>query len=249
MEITKREIIISIAIATVMLIIGFFISGNITDYQNDKNAEYQKAVHIEDSELFQYGMDTNVGNAFVYGDLRAIDTVTFNEIGGEYLHVEKIEERYERHERKVTETDSKGKKHTKIEVYYEWETEDRESKHSENIMFCGIKFPYDKIPYSLDRHIKTINADREYSWQSGEYVKVRFRYYGTEANHTGTIYTKLSNGTISENSRFFKNYTIEQALDSCASGVGNVVFWVFWIALTVGAVIGFCYFDNNWLKD
>ncbi len=54
MEITKREIIISIAIATVMLIIGFFISGNITDYQNDKNAEYQKAVHIEDNELFRY---------------------------------------------------------------------------------------------------------------------------------------------------------------------------------------------------
>ena len=46
MEITKREIIISVAIAAVMLIVGFFISGKITDMQNDKNAEYQKAVHI-----------------------------------------------------------------------------------------------------------------------------------------------------------------------------------------------------------
>ena len=88
MEVTKREIIISIAIAAVMLTIGFFIYGKITDDQNDKNAEYQKAVHIEDSELFQYGMDTNVGNAFVYGDLRAVDVVTFDEIGGEYLYVE-----------------------------------------------------------------------------------------------------------------------------------------------------------------
>ena len=108
MEITKREIIISVAIAAVMLIVGFFISGKITDMQNDKNAEYQKAVHIEDFELFRYGMDTNVGNAFVYGDLQAVDTVTFDEIGGEYLHVKKIEERYERHEREVTETDSEG---------------------------------------------------------------------------------------------------------------------------------------------
>ena len=65
MEITKREIIISVAIAAVMLIVGFFISGKITDMQNDKNAEYQKAVHIEDSELFRYGMDTNVGNAIL----------------------------------------------------------------------------------------------------------------------------------------------------------------------------------------
>lgn len=249
MEITKREIIISVAISAVMLIIGFFISGKITDMQNDKNAEYQKAVHIEESELFQYGMDTNVGNAFVYGDLQAVDTVTFDEIGGEYLHVEKIEERYERHEREVTETDSKGKKHTKIEVYYEWENEDRESKHSEKIIFCGAEFPYKKIPYSSDKHIKTINSDREYSWKSGEFVKVQFKYYGTSIKHTGTVYTRLSDGTISDNSRFFKDYTIDQALDSCTSGIGNVVFWVFWIALMVGAVVGFCYLDNRWLED
>lgn len=249
MEITKREIIISVAIAAVMLIVGFFISGKITDMQNDKNAEYQKAVHIEDSELFRYGMDTNVGNAFVYGDLQAVDTVTFDEIGGEYLHVKKIEERYERHEREVTETDSEGKKHTKVEVHYEWEIEDRESKHSENIMFCGIEFPYDKIPYSLDNHIKTINSDREYSWKSGEFVKVRYKYYGTSPKHTGTVYTKLSDGTISYNSRFFKDYTIEQALDSCTHSVANEMFWALWIALTAGAVIGFCYFDNKWLED
>lgn len=109
MEITKREIVVSIVIIAVMLIIGFIISGKITDYQNDKNAEYQKAIHIADTELFQYGMETNVGNAFVYGDLKAVDTVTFDEIGGEYLYVEKIEEWYERHERKVTKKDKDGK--------------------------------------------------------------------------------------------------------------------------------------------
>lgn len=42
MEITKREIIISVAIAAVMLIVGFFISGKITDMQNDKNAMKEK---------------------------------------------------------------------------------------------------------------------------------------------------------------------------------------------------------------
>lgn len=40
--------------------------------------------------MFQYGMDTNVGNAFVYGDLKAVDTVTYPEIGGEYMYVEKL---------------------------------------------------------------------------------------------------------------------------------------------------------------
>lgn len=249
MKITRREIIISVAIAAVMLIIGSFISGGITDMQNDKNAEYQKAVHIDTPELFRYGMDTNVGNAFVYGDLQAADTVTFDEVGGEYLHIEKVKERYERHERKVTETDSNGIKHTKTEVYYEWETEDREVRHSENILFCGIEFPYEKIPYSLDNHIKTIEAEREYSWKFGEYVKVRFEYYGTITKHTGTIYTKLSDGTISDNPRFFRDYTIEQALDSCTAYDRGILFWGLWIALTVGTVFGFCYLDNRWLED
>ena len=74
----------------------------------DDNERYNKAVKIEDEELLRYGMDTNVGDAFVYGDLKAVDTVTYPEIGGEYIFCEKVEERYERHEEKVTKTDPDG---------------------------------------------------------------------------------------------------------------------------------------------
>lgn len=248
MEITKREIIVSIVIISILLIIGFFISEGITNTQNDKDAEYIKATHIEDTELFQYGMDTNIGNTFVYGDLIAVDTVTFDEIDGEYLHIEKIKKLYERHEREVTETDSEGKNHTKIEVYYEWETEDIESKTSQNITFCGIKFPYGKIPFSSDRYIKTINADREYSWQSGEYVKVKYEYYGTPVKHTGTIYAYLADGTIPDNTQFHENVTIEELLESYTSHIGNILFWIFWIGLIIAVVFGFYYLENNWLE-
>lgn len=247
--ITKREIIVSIAIISVMLIIGFIISGKITDYENDKNTEYQKALHITDSELFQYGMETNVGNAFVYGDIQAVDTVTFEEIGGEYLYVEKIEERYERHERKVTKKDKDGKEYTKTEVYYEWETESRESKHADEIEFCGIVFPYGKINFSEDKYIDTIRGDREWSWKSGEFVKVQYKYYGVSANHTGTIYTRLADNTISDNSPFYENCTIEQALKSCAYGGRNILFWIAWILFSSACVYGFCYLDNRWLED
>lgn len=44
MEITKREIMASIAIIAVMLTAGFVISGKITEHQIEKNAKYQKAV-------------------------------------------------------------------------------------------------------------------------------------------------------------------------------------------------------------
>ena len=116
--------IVSIAIVAILLAVGFFISDKITDWENDQNAEYQKAIHIDDTELFQYGIRTNVGNAFVYGDLKAVDPVTFKEIGGAYMWVEKTEEHYNRHTRTVTRTrtvNGKTQTYTDTEVYYSWD--------------------------------------------------------------------------------------------------------------------------------
>lgn len=110
-EITKREILASISIIAMMLLIGFVISGRISNYILDRNEKYNKAIKIESSELFEYGMITNVGYAFVYGDLKAVDTVSYPEINGEYMYIEKIEEHYNMHTRTVTTTDSKGKTH------------------------------------------------------------------------------------------------------------------------------------------
>jgi len=88
-KITKREILASISIIAFMILFGILISSKISEHQMDKNEIYNKAVKIESQEMFQYGMDTNVGNAFVYGDLKAVDTVTYPEIAGEYMYVEK----------------------------------------------------------------------------------------------------------------------------------------------------------------
>ena len=112
-EITKREILVSVSIVAIMLLIGVLIAGKISDYQLDKNEKYNKAIKIESQELFEYGMRTNAGNAFVYGDLKAVDTVTYPEIGGEYIYIEKVKERYTMHTRQVAHTTTmNGKTHT-----------------------------------------------------------------------------------------------------------------------------------------
>lgn len=243
MEITKREVFASIAIIAMMFVLGFIIGDKIQDRQNDVNAEYQKAVQIENNaELFQYGMSTNVGNAFVYGNLKAVDTVNFEEIGGEYLYVEKVEEHYNRHTRTVTKTrtvNGKTQIYTTTEVYYSWDYHDSWSKHSDKISFCGAEFDYDKIQTPSSRHLDTIKVSS----------KVRYKYYVVDVNHTGTIYTKLSDNTISDDSRFFENKNIEDALEACTFGIGIIIFWIFWVALSGAAVIGFYYLDNWWLED
>lgn len=127
----------------------------------------------------------------------------------------------------------------RTETYWTWDEVNRENKQSLEIMFCGVVLPSIKVEIPDTEYIDTIKESSE----------IRYKYYGTPIKHTGTVYTKLSDGTILDNSRFFKDYTIEQALDSCTSGVGNVMFWALWIVLTVGAVVGFCYLDNRWLED
>ena len=198
MEVTKREVIAGLVIIAFMMIIGFFISDNIMDWQNEKNAKYQKAIHIEnDNDMFQYGMDTNVGNAFVYGDLIAVDPVTYDEIDGEYMYIEKVKERYTMHTRTVSYTVNGHVRH-RTETYWKWDRVDSEDRKCKEISFCGITFDSNKINMPSLYLIDTIN----------ESSHVRYKYYGVSKKYTGTIFTKLYDSTISDGTDFYENQKI-----------------------------------------
>lgn len=240
-QITKREIIASISIIAIMLLIGFLISGKISDYQMDKNEIYNKALKTESSDLFTYGMKTNVGNAFVYGNLQAIDTVTYPEIGGKYMYIEKVKERYTMHTRTVTYTTGSGKTrqiHTKIETYWTWDRIDSEDKKCKEISFCGVNFKSSKFKIPSAHYIDTIR----------ESSHVRYKYYGTETKFTGTIFTDLRNNTISDNTNFYNNMTVNETVEYLESNGAEIIFWIFWIILIIAGVVGFCYFENEWLE-
>ena len=240
-EITKREIIASISIIAVMILIGVLISGKISEHQMDKNEIYNKAVKIENTDLFQYGMDTNVGNAFVYGDLEAVDTVTYPEISGEYMYVEKVKERYTKHTRQVAHTKTvNGKTQTyyTTETYWTWDRISSEDIKCKEISFCGITFKSNKFDIPSTDYIDTIK----------ESSHIRYKYYGTGTKFTGTIFTELKDKTISDNTNFYNNMNIEETVERLESGGGEIGFWILWISLIIIWVFGFYYLDNNWLE-
>lgn len=237
-EITKREILASISIIAVMLLIGVLISSKISEHQLDENEVYNKAVKIDSTDLFQYGMDTNVGNAFVYGDLVSVDTVTYPEIGGEYMYIEKVKEKYTKHTRTVTYKDSNGKTHTKKETYWTWDRVSSEDKRCEEISFCGITFGSNKIELLSANYIDTIK----------ESSHIRYKYYGVGTEYIGTIFADLRDHTISDNTKFYKDKNIEETVKQLESGGGVVLFWIFWIVLICGCVFGFYYAENKWLE-
>lgn len=239
-EITKREILASISIIAVMILFGILISSKISEHQMDKNEIYNKAVKIESQEMFQYGMDTNVGNAFVYGDLKAVDTVTYPEIGGEYIYVEKVKERYTMHTRQVAHTrtvNGKSQTYYTTETYWTWDRVGSEDIKCKEISFCGVNFTSNKIDLPGTDYIDTIN----------ESSHVRYKYYGIGTEYKGTIFTDLRNKTISDNTSFYNNLTINKTIERLESDFPIIIFWIFWVILIGGMVFGFYYLDNSWL--
>ena len=239
-EITKREILASISIIAVMILFGILISSKISECQMDKNEIYNKAVKIESQEMFQYGMDTNVGNAFVYGDLKAVDTVTYPEIGGEYMYVEKIKEQYTMHTRQEAHTrtvNGKSQTYYTTETYWTWDKVGSEDIKCKEILFCGVIFTSNKIDLPGTDYIDTIK----------ESSHVRYKYYGVDTEYKGTIFTDLRDKTISDNTSFYNNLTIDETIERLESDFPIIIFWIFWVILIGGMVFGFYYLDNRWL--
>ena len=234
-EITRREIIASISIIAIMLLIGVLISSKISDWQINQNDKYNKAVKIESTDLFQYGMETNIGNAFVYGKLKAVDTVTYPEIGGKYMYVKKVKEKYTMHTRRV----SHGKhKYYTTETYWTWDYVGKESKKAKKINFCGIDFKSNKIVFPDDEYIDTIK----------ESSRIRYKYYGVGTKYKGTIFTLLKDKTISDKSVFYNNRNINETVEHLESDMPLILFRIGWILLTGLVVFGFYCLDNNWLE-
>ena len=242
MEITKREVLFSTIIAAVLLTFGFVIHGKISDSLIEKYQKYDTAVQIDnDPDLFRYGMETDIGFTFVYGDLKAVDTVTYDEIGGQYSYVKKVKQRYTMHTRKVTRTRTvKGhtRTYTTTQTYWTWDTIDTQSKHCEKITFLNSEFDYGVIEMPNCCYINTIR----------ESSRIRYVYYGTGTEFKGTLSAVLQGGTIKDTD-FYDTLTIEQTIDHLESNWQLIVFWVLWILLIVGCVFGFYYFENRWLDD
>lgn len=237
-EITKREILASISIIAVMMLAGILISGKITEHQIDKNEVYNKAAKIESPEMFAYGMRTNVGNAFVYGTLEALDPVSYPAIDGSYMYIKKIKECYTMHVRTVAHTDGRGHTTYTTETYWSWDYAGEESKSATQVSFCNETFPISKFKIPEGRYIDTVY----------ESMHVRYEYYGVGVAHEGTVFTNLSDCTISDSSHFYSDLTIGETVDRLENDFGMIVFWVFWILGTGFVVFKFYQLENDWLE-
>ena len=244
-EITSREIIVSIAIIAAFLIGGFLISGRIQDRIDDANIKYNTAVKIDcsdNNELFVYGMRTNIGNTFVYGKLFAVDPVSYSDIDGEYMEVKKTKEKYTMHTRRVAHTrrvNGRTQTYYTTEVYYSWDYAGSESKKCTKVCFCDVEFSSDRIDLPPLEHIDTQT-----------FGNIRYIYEGSKTEYLGTLFSDLREDTISEGSDFLANMTIDEAVEHYKRTgiIKQVLFWFIWTVICGVCVYGFYSLENRWLE-
>ena len=62
------------------------------------------------------------------------------------------------------------------------------------------------------------------------------------------VNVSIKDNTIS-NVHFYYDKNIEDTIESLESEWQIIVFWIFWILLIGGLVVGFYVIDNKWLED
>lgn len=96
-----------------------------------------------------------------------------------------------------------------------------------------------KVEFPSTEYIDTIK----------ESSHVRHKYYGVSTEYTGTIFTELRDKTISDNSSFYENSTIDETVDYLESDWELWLFWAIWIIVIGLCVFGFYYIDNEWIEN
>lgn len=56
---------------------------------------------------------------------------------------------------------------------------------------------------------------------------MRYKYYGVDTEYKGTIFTDLRDKTISDNTSFYNNSTIDETIERLESDFPIIIFWIF----------------------
>ena len=237
-ELTWRELLFSVLIVGVMSFMGFFAAGYVEKSVLDSQLKYRQAAQLSDPEEFKHAMDTDAGDAFVYGQLEAVDPVSYKGLDGKHLSIEARYQEYRRHTRTYTVSDGKG--HTRIRTrhYWSWDTISSDEKHAKTVRFCGREFPYSTFRYDCLMSDSVVVG-------TGHNRRTVFDVVPKAA--VGSVFGKLAGGTVRGTPQFMSGWSIARHYEYSTESYAVVLFWVAWALLTGAVVFAFWYVDNKWL--
>lgn len=237
-EVTFREVVVSVVIVILMIAVGFPITEKIYNNATENNEKYFKSLKINDDEnMFEYALNTNIGNTLAYGKFKANEPVSDKMIKGKYFAIERIQENYVMKTRTVTYT-SNGKTKTRTETYWTWEEVDRVQANTKTFNFLGKDFSYSKARFSNYREFDTVrDGNTRYIF---EVIPYEFK---------GTLFSKVIENTITDSSVYAEK-DLKQVIELKKNDAGFKVkcFWFIWAGIIILVIVGFVALDNRYLN-
>ena len=268
MTVTKREILISIILGCLSLCLGLAIDSWIVDWQTNAAEKYSKALKVNnDNSMFKYALETNVGDVIAYGKFVVEKGVTDSWLKNDYMYIEKVTEKYNRHTRTVC-TGSGKSRSCRTETYYSWDKEDSEEKNVKKLNFSGVDFSfgdfssYPKYKLQLSKE-NVVKKKQDKIKNNCIYEKIRTfgsnvgdkRYYYNVVNKSfyGTVFGKAKNSKlISESKKLDINSgNINDFIESNKNGfiIGRIFFWIIYIGLCGVGIYCYIAYENDYLED
>lgn len=242
MEITKREILFSVIILSVMMGIGIWLSNVISFSLDKKDEKIISAVQIySDVNKFDYIGRTDVGNFLAEGTIYAQHPVSIPDIPGEYLEITKEKQKYTMHMQVYTTSDGKGHVHTHTRVYWSWDHVRTDQYITDSLRFLNKVFSMKEVffKYGLTEH----SIIKESS-------HIRYIYRVHPVSRSGVM-----GGIVKDKKYKDLAFNPDWKIDSLIKHKENMhktlnaLFWVGWFLLTGFTIYGFYYAENNWLED
>lgn len=258
MEITLREILVSIAIFFVLSGIGYLIYEYIDDKSEIK--KYETAQIIEDNkEKLDYLVNTKFGNVLISSTFKTgdKDAVKFDEINGEYAFIKRVKERYTMHTRTVCSGSGKNMV-CRPEMYWTWDCVDSDKKYAKNINFIGYSFDGKKLLNQVPN--KNLKLSKKIYNQKYEKIETKYVYETSDVRYYYEYIPLNFKATVFMNTRdkeLFKDYTLfykktpEQVVENIKSSTktNKLSFIIVWLLMTAGVIYWYISLDNNYLED
>lgn len=243
MEVTKREILISLTILGIMVGLGVWISSPIISAATEGYFATVSSTVVDTEDKFDYIRRTEVGRFIADGTLTVIDPVSLEELPKSYSYIKKVKEEYRLHTETYTTTDSKGHVTTHTRTYHSWDEVKHWEYKSERAMFLGKEFKYTDVFRYQHNKDTIIKADTK--WYDND---TRYVYYTGPTSFEGCM-TGIVEGKQYKDAKFRNELTSQDLIDRAETGINGtrVIFWLLWFLLTAGLITGFYALENRWL--
>lgn len=241
MEITKREIIVYVAIVFLWICATTGIDYHVTQRKDDESIQYKQAVQVKSPDRLQYAINTDLGDILTYGQVKTVDPVGYLEIGKKYMSASWVKERYTRHMEPIVYSTGKvsypSYTVSRVKVYYSWDVIDKGSVTSKSVKYLGQEIPTSEIHVD-EKHIKTVKTE----------PNIRFEYYGVPKNFKATMFIN-ANGKANIKSTY-KDKNIEEVIRGKWNSIqtAKMIIWITSMIMCI-AVCVFVYRKNHWLNN